>query len=367
MNGIPLMSLWHELGRSHPGEVTSAALSNAIDQFTGVRGYLAAASIGLPPKAAVAAMRADLDAWEDANRDPMGYDVTVENVRGHYARLVGVPETSVAYATQTSTIASMIAASAPDGAEVVCVEGDFTSIVFPFAVRGLTVRSVPLEALAESLTDDTWLVAFSLVQSANGKVADVPAVLEAAKAHGVLTFCDATQGAGVHPFDASQFDFTACHAYKWLCSPRAVGFMTVSDSAAAGLVPIHAGWYAGGDTRWSNIYGPAMNLAADARKFDVSPAWQASIGAEQAVDLFAGLDMDEVWKLTSSLGDALCDGLGIPQQHQAIVSWPDESGTDIKKLIDNGIKVSGRAGRLRASFHLWNDESDVDAVLKTLR
>jgi selenocysteine lyase/cysteine desulfurase len=347
--------------------VTSAALTHAIDQFTGVRGYLAAASIGLPPKAAVAAMRADLDAWEAAERDPMGYDVTVENVRGHYARLVGVPVTDVAYATQTSTVASLIAASAPDGAEVVCVEGDFTSIVFPFAVRGLKVRSVPLEVLAESLTDETWLVAFSLVQSANGKVADVAAILQAAAAHDVLTFCDSTQGAGVHPFDAAAFDFTACHTYKWLCSPRAVAFMTVTGASAELLTPIHAGWYAGGDTRWTNIYGPAMNLSADARKFDVSPAWQASIGAEQAIDLFAGLDMEEVWKLTAGLGDALCDGLGIPQQHQAIVTWADESGEDVKKLIEAGIKVSGRAGRLRASFHLWNDESDVEAVLRVLK
>ncbi|MEO8093921.1 MAG: aminotransferase class V-fold PLP-dependent enzyme [Pseudolysinimonas sp.] len=347
--------------------MTSAALTDAIDQFTGVRGYLAAASIGLPPKKAVAAMRADLDAWEAADRDPMGYDITVDNVRGHYARLVNMPASSVAYATQTSTIASLIAASAPDGAEVVCVEGDFTSIVFPFAVRGLNVRSVPLEALAESLTDNTWLVAFSLVQSANGRVADVAAVVEAARAHDVLTFCDSTQGAGVHPFDASQFDYTACHTYKWLCSPRAVAFMTVADKAGELLTPIHAGWYAGGDTRWTNIYGPAMNLAADARRFDVSPAWQASIGAEQAIDLFAGLDIDEVWKLTSELGDALCDGLDIPQQHQAIVTWADETGEDVKKLVGAGIKVSGRAGRLRASFHLWNDHSDVEAVLRVLR
>jgi selenocysteine lyase/cysteine desulfurase len=346
--------------------VTSAALTDAIDQFTGVRGYLAAASIGLPPKKAVAAMRADLDAWEAADRDPMGYDITVENVRAHYARLVGMPAASVAYATQTSTISSLIAASAPEGAEVVCVEGDFTSIVFPFAVRGLKVRSVPLEALAESLTDETWLVAFSLVQSANGKVADVAAVLEAAAAHDVLTFCDSTQGAGVHPFDASLFDFTACHTYKWLCSPRAVAFMTTKDQAGELLTPIHAGWYAGGDTRWTNIYGPAMNLAADARKFDVSPAWQASIGAEQAIDLFAGLDIGEVWERAAGLGDALCDGLGIPQQRQAIVTWADESGDDVKKLIDAGIKVSGRAGRLRAAFHLWNDESDVEAVLRVL-
>ena len=352
---------------AHPGRVTSAALTDAIDQFTGVRGYLAAASIGLPPKRAVAAMRADLDAWEAADRDPMGYDAIGESTRAHFARLVNVPASAVALASQASTIASVIAASAPEGAEVVCVEGDFTSIAVPFLQRGLKVRGVPLESLAESLTDDTWLVSFSLVQSSNGKVADLPAILEAAAAHDVLTFCDSTQGAGVHPFDSSRFDVTACHAYKWLCSPRGVAFMTISDRASALLTPIHAGWYAGGDDRWSNLYGPTMNLAPDARRFDVSPAWQAMVGAEHAIELFAGLDIAEVWERASSLGDALCDGLGIAQQHQAIVTWPDESGGDVKKLVDNGIKVSGRYGRLRASFHLWNDESDVDAVLKTLR
>ncbi|MEO8262458.1 MAG: aminotransferase class V-fold PLP-dependent enzyme [Pseudolysinimonas sp.] len=346
--------------------MTSAALTDAIDQFTNVRGYLAAASIGLPPKKAVAAMRADLNAWEQADRDPMGYDPIGERTREHYARLANVPVSTVAIASQTSTIASVAAAAAPDGAEVVCVEGDFTSIVFPFLQRGLNVRSVPLEAVAESLTDETWMVVFSLAQSANGRIADVAGIVEAAAAHDVLTFCDSTQAAGVHPWDASLFDVTACHLYKWLCSPRGVAFMTVNERAGALLTPIHAGWYAGED-RWTSIYGPTMNLASNARRFDVSPAWQAMAGAEHAVELFAGLDIAEVWERTTALGDALCDGLGIPQQHQAIVTWPDESGDDVKKLIDAGIKVSGRAGRLRASFHLWNDESDVEWVLRVLK
>lgn len=344
----------------------SAALTDAIDQFTGVRGYLAAASIGLPPKRAVAAMRADLNAWEAADRDPMGYDPIGESTRQHYARLANVASTDVALASQTSTIASVVAAAAPAGAEVVCVEGDFTSIVFPFLQRGLNVRSVPLEAVAESLTDNTWLVVFSLAQSSNGRIADVPAILEAAAAHDVLTFCDSTQAAGVHPWDASLFDVTACHAYKWLCSPRGVAFMTLNARALELLTPIHAGWYAG-DDRWKSIYGPTMDLAKDARGFDVSPAWQAMAGAEHAIELFAALDIAEVWERTAALGDALCDGLGIPQQHQAIVTWPDETGDDVKALIAAGVKVSGRAGRLRAAFHLWNDESDVDAVLRVLK
>jgi hypothetical protein len=83
--------------------------------------------------------------------------------------------------------------------------------------------------------------------------------------------------------------------------------------------------------------------------------------------MFAGLDIAEVWERTSGLGDALCDGLGIPRQGQAIVTWADPDKTDLGKLAAAGIKASGRAGRMRASFHLWNDESDVESVIRALR
>ena len=63
------------------------------------------------------------------------------------------------------------------------------------------------------------------------------------------------------------------------------------------MTPLQAGWYAGDDV-WRSTYGPAMNLAPNARRFDVSPAWQAWIGAEQSLALFAGLDLAEVWAHT---------------------------------------------------------------------
>ncbi|MBF0671040.1 MAG: aminotransferase class V-fold PLP-dependent enzyme [Salinibacterium sp.] len=346
----------------------SASLRAAIDRFdaSAARGYLAAASIGLPIDATVAAMRADLDAWRAARRDPMGYEEVVETTRAHFARLVNIDVARVAIGSQTSVMTSVIAAAVPAGAEVLCVEGDFTSIVFPFLQRAdITVRSVPLDDLAASITDATWLVAFSLVQSSNGRVADAGAVRAAAAAHGCRTLCDATQAAGVHPFDASIYDATVCHAYKWLCAPRGVGFLTVSEPFAAQLTPVHAGWYAG-EQIWQSIYGPGMELAADARRFDVSPAWPCWPGAEPAIGMFADLDIAEVWARTSGLGDLLCDALGIPQQHQAIVTWPDAGGDALGRLTAAGIRASGRAGRLRAAFHLWNDESDVEAVAHAL-
>ena len=226
----------------------SVSLETAAAQFSDASGYLAVASIGLPPRAAVEALKADLDAWFRADRDPQGYDQIVANTRAAYARLVGIGPDRVAAGSQTSVVTALIAAAAPLGAEVLCVDGDFSSIVFPFLQRGdIRVRSVPLSALADSITEKTWLVSFSLVQSATGVVADTAAIVAAASAHGALTYCDVTQAAGVLPVDATQWDATVCHTYKWLCSPRGVAFLTVSPEFQALLTPLQAGWYAGDD------------------------------------------------------------------------------------------------------------------------
>jgi selenocysteine lyase/cysteine desulfurase len=345
---------------------TSLAIETAAAEFGDASGYLAVASIGLPPRAAVEALRTDLDAWFRADRDPQGYDAIIANTRQSYADLVGIAPSRVAAGSQTSVFASLVAAAVPAGAEVLCVDGDFSSIVFPFLQRpDIRVRSVPLSALADAITDETWLVSFSLVQSATGVVADGASIAAAASRHGALTFCDTTQAAGVLPVDATKWDATVCHTYKWLCSPRGVAFLTVSEAMQALMRPIQAGWYAG-DEVWQSCYGPDMRLAPDARQFDVSPAWQAWVGAEQSISLFASLDIDAVWSHASGLGDHLCDALGIPQQHQAIVTWADPDRTDLDRLIAGGIRASGRAGRLRASFHLWNTEADVAAVMNAL-
>jgi selenocysteine lyase/cysteine desulfurase len=342
-------------------------LETARSLFPNQRGYLSAASMGLPPMPTLDALRADLDAWGRADCDPSRYDPIVARARATYARLVGIDASRVALGSQTSVLASVVAAAVPSGAEVLCVDGDFSSMVFPFLQRSdVHTRSVPLAELATSVGPNTWLVAFSHVQSASGAVADVAAITAAAAATGARTLCDLTQSAGVHPVDATLFDATVCHSYKWLCAPRGAALLTMSEAFQALLTPVHAGWFAGNDP-WASCYGPEMLLAADARAFDVSPAWSAWVGAEVSIGLFADLDIDEVWRHSSGLGDALCDGLGIPRQGQAIVTWADADGRDYSRLSAAGVRVASRAGRLRAAFHLWNDLDDVGAALAVLR
>jgi selenocysteine lyase/cysteine desulfurase len=338
--------------------------------FAGGRNYLAACTLGLPPRATVAAITADLESAASGRPDVTAATRAVEDARRSYARLVSAPVSRVAIAAQTSVAVSLIAAAVPDGAEVLCADGDFASLVAPFAHagRGVRLRSVPLGRLADEMTADTWLVAFSLVQSATGEVADAADIVAAAALTDTRTLCDLTQATGWLPVDATLFDATVCHAYKWLCAPRGVAFLTLSPALARELRPVQAGWYSGEDP-WASCYGASAPLAADARRFDVSPAWQAFVGAAPALALFASADPAVIHAHATGLAAHFRAGMDLaePERPSAIVTWPDADGCALARLTASGIIASGRAGRARVAFHVFNDEDDVDRALSALR
>ncbi|GHS86547.1 aminotransferase class V [Actinomycetota bacterium] len=336
-------------------------------EFDRCPGYLNAATMGVPPRATVAALRADLDEWATGSAGAAVYDEAVHRARSAYAALVRSPLDRVAVGSQTSVLAALMADAVPTGGEVLCVEGDFSSMVFPFLVQRdrVSVRQVPLEDLVREIGPRTALVAFSLVQSATGAVADGPGIAEAARAVGAWTFCDVTQAAGWLPVDATMFDATVCAAYKWLCAPRGSAFLTVAERLQESVRPLYAGWYAGLDV-WGSCYGPQMRLADDARRYDVSPAWSVWVGAAVSLELFAAVDPVAVRDHDAALADGLLARCGLPSAGSAVVTLPDPDGTARGRLEAAGCRVAGRAGRVRLAFHVWNDEGDVERAAAAL-
>ena len=345
------------------------AADTARDAFAPAPGYLNAATLGLPPRTVTAAMHAAVDEWAAGKACAVAYDAYVQRARTLYADLVGVGADRVAIGSQTSVFVGLVAAALPDGARVVCVDGDFSSVTYPFLVhadRGVTVRHVPLAHLAEATAEGADVVAFSLAQSATGELADADAVRRAAAEVGALTVCDTTQAAGWLPLEAGDFDVTVCSAYKWLCHPRGAAYLTTTPAVDERLRPINAGWYAG-ESVWDSCYGPGMQLAKDARQFDVSPAWLAWVGAVPALELFCRLDIAAVRDHDVALADALLARLDLAPQGRPVVSLPDPDGAARARLEAAGCSVAGRAGRVRIAFHLWNDETDVDLAARALR
>ncbi|MGW2569314.1 aminotransferase class V-fold PLP-dependent enzyme [Streptomyces sp. NPDC001537] len=330
--------------------------------------YLNTASTGLLPARTVTAMHIAVEAA--AAGDPTDMFADVEASRASFARLVGVPGRRVAAGASVAVYSGLIAASLPEGAEVLTAEGDFSSVVNPFHVRSdLKVRSVPLERVAESVRPGTALVAVSAAQSADGRVADLPAIRQAAREHGARTYIDASQAAGWLDFDADAYDYCASVAFKWLVCPRGVAFLVVPEDLG-GLTPLFAGWVAG-EHPWDACYGPIDELAHSARRFDASPALFSYAGARRSLELLEELGTDAVRAHDLALADRFRAGLAsvghepVPSPGSPIVSVPG-LGRRQGELSSAGVEVSDRAGNLRAAFHLYNTAADVDRLLDVL-
>jgi selenocysteine lyase/cysteine desulfurase len=265
-----------------------------------------------------------------------------------------------------SEFVGQAAACLPAGSRVLVPDVEFTSTLFPFLVqetRGVIVETVAPSRLAEAIDARTDVVAFSAVQMSTGEVADIDAILAAARAHGARTLVDATQGTGWLPIDATRFDILVCTAYKWLMSPRGTSFMVVSDAELESLVPHTAGWYAGADVH-SSYFGPPLRLAQDARRFDLSPAWFSWVGTAPALELVNRIGVDAVYAHDVALANRFRAGLGMEPSNSAIVSADVPGGA--QRLQDAGIVAALRGGRLRASWHVYNTEDDVDTALAAL-
>ncbi|WP_336923121.1 aminotransferase class V-fold PLP-dependent enzyme [Aquipuribacter sp. SD81] len=332
-------------------------------------GYLNASTLGLPPRATATAVHEAVDAWQAGRACAVAYDRHVQASRRLYARLVGVEPSWVAVGSQASVLVAEVAVALPDGARVLTVAGEFSSVCGPFeaqAGRRVSVAAVPLEDLPEAterLRPD--VVAFSLAQSADGRVVDADGVRAAATACGALTVCDTTQAAGWLDVDAAAWDVTVCSAYKWLCAPRGSAFLTVRPAVADRLSGHNAGWYAGEDV-WGSVYGPGLRVAADARRFDVSPAWLAWVGTQTSLEVLLDLPVDVRRRHGADLADALRAHLGWEPAGRPVLVVPDADGRVVAALGDAGVTVASRAGRARVSFHLWNDGDDVDRAADAL-
>lgn len=332
-------------------------------QFPGASGYLDTASLGLPPQSAVEAMSTAIAEWQAGIATAPGYDPYVEGSRTSFATMVGVPRTQVAVGAQVSALAALAVTLLPPGARVLVPEGEFNSIVFPFLTRddlGLEVVTAPLERLAEAVDPGTAMVSFAIAQSSDGRLADAAAIRAAAASAGALTLADATQAAGWLPLRADDYDITVSAAYKWLLSPRGTAFMTVRPEHLERIQPLYAGWYAGEDP-WATIYGLPLRLASDTSRLDLSPGWLAWVGTAAALDLLNEVGVEAIHEHDVRLANLLRDGLGMEAADSPVVSLSLDAGFDASRL--EGLRTAFRSGRLRAGFHLYNTEADVERLL----
>jgi selenocysteine lyase/cysteine desulfurase len=333
---------------------------------TAVRGYLDSATYGLPPRSALAAMEEALAGWRTGRRW-RDWEEDGEACRSLFAGLVGARAEDVALVTAASVGVGLVAASLPaePGSNVVLYERDFTSALLPWRgleKRGVELRLAPLERLADAVDERTAVVCVSLVQSAEGRVADLAAL----RATGARILLDATQAVGTFPVDVAGVDYLVAHAYKWLLCPRGLAFLFVSPDHQAEIEPWTAGWKSRVDP-YEDYYG-LPELTADAARLDVSLPWFSAAGGRASLELFASLGVERIAEHNLGLARSLTGALGLPEPDSPIVRLDvEDAESAARRLQEAGIACSLRGGSVRLSFHLYNDETDVELAAAALR
>ena len=352
----------------------------------------ARAADALTRYAAALTGRAGLD-WKQWGRE-------TDLLRQRAARLIGADD-SVGGARSVSVVPNTTAglafvASGLDwkpGDSIVTTASEFPANLAPWldlARLGVEVRRIPTRDGAFTADDvvaacgpRTRLVSLSAVAFHTGFFAPVDAVGEFCRSRGIVFGLDGIQAVGAVEVDVvrARAGFLSADGHKWMMGPEGCGILfTTPDLRQRLRAP--SGWLnmkrtAPGDFR----IGESIDYVSDAARFEVGALPTPGVYALSAsLDLLLTFGIPTVRKRIGKVLAVLVEGLprlgwepvlfdGPPRS--GILSARPPAGVDPRRVVQHlesqGIAATARAGFLRLSPHVGNDEEEAERVLTALR
>lgn len=244
-----------------------------------------------------------------------------------------------------------------------------------------------LDRLDEILHPDTRLVAITQCSNVTGAETDVARVVAAARAVGAQVLLDGAQGAPHGPVDlpALGVDYYAFSGHK-VYGPTGIGVLWGRQEALAALPPFLVG-----GQMIREVTLQTATFADPPRRFEAgTPPLGGAVGLGAVLDWLGGLDWTAVRAHERNLTRRAIEGLlGLPgvrivgptdlDRRGPVVSFVAEGIDSLelcRRLDRDGLALRsghhcaqplhdamGVPGTARASFALYNLESDVDALV----
>ncbi len=377
--------------------------------------YLDSASSAQRPVQVLDAMR-EYDETTHANVHRGVYSIAEEATRRFEAartnvgRFIGapVPSREIVFAKNATEGLNLVAhtwgrANLHAGDVIVLTEMEHHANIVPWHMlaeeRGLTIRWIPVDddgqlVLSElgRLVDGAKLVGVSCMSNVLGTLNPVRDIADVAHGAGAVVVADAAQSVPHLPTDvvALGVDFLAFSSHKML-GPTGIGVLWGREELLSALPPFLGGGEMILDVRKDGFTPNDLPWRFEAG----TPPITEAIGLGAAVDYLRAVGMDAVRAHEISLttyamdtlherfgGDIVIFGPPDPRDRGGVLSFAfrDIHPHDISQVLDEyGVCV--RAGHhcakplmrrlgvnatARASFGLYNDESDVDTLARAL-
>ncbi len=332
-----------------------------------------------------------------------------EDARAKVARFIGAPSANEVIFTKNATEALNLVAQSWGRANLGAGDAVVLSLmehhanIVPWqmlaAEKGFEIRWIPVTddghldlADLDRLLDGAKLLSFTSMSNVLGTLTPVDQLVAAARSVGAVVCIDACQSVPHLPTDVAAMgaDFVAFSGHKML-GPGGIGVLWGRAELLDAMPP-----FLGGGGMILNVTTDGFIAEGIPAKFEAgTPPIADAVGLGAAVDYLEAIGMDAVRRheveltgyalrtLTDALGDDLTIyGPSEPAERGGVLSLAlrDVHAHDISQILDEHAvcirpghhcakplmrryEVSATA---RASFYVYNDESDVDALAAAL-
>ena len=329
-----------------------------------------------------------------------------EAARARLAGFLGAQDDEVIFVRNATEALNLVAyawglANLRAGDEILLTEMEHHANLVPWQLAaqrtGAQIKAVPvtaagrldLDAFEALLSERTRVFAVTQMSNVLGTVNPVAELAAAARERGALVVVDGAQGAPHLPVrvDELNADFYALSGHKML-GPTGAGVLWGRREVLGQLPP-----FLGGGSMIDRVEITSSSYAAPPQRFEAgTPAIAEAIGLGAAAEYLEKLGMDDVWEHDRRLTRYALERLReVPDLHLygpegedrgAVVAFnlgslhPHDLAT---ALDERGVAVRtghhcaqplhrrlGVAATARASFYVYNDESDVDRLLEAL-
>jgi len=315
----------------------------------------------------------------------------IENeTRKLVADLIGVDSENVIFLSSTSRCLDVAIKSIEwePGDNIVFSDTEFLTTEFTGALlkqHGIASKIVQSdhgyltpEDYDREIDSRTKLVVASSVSYKTGLILDIEGVSRVTRAKGALLFMDGIQGLGSVETKANHADFFASGTFKWLFGMHGISIFYVNPLILDRLDVPYVGYHSVIQMFTPNRTSE-FELWPDARRFQEGlPNYAGICLLRNSLLAISEVGIEKIFEKNRRLMKTLLselDKLGIqpfgydmPDRHSPIVAFETPDFERIgAALIEAGIIIWAKDGRVRTSPHFYNSEADILRFASTLK
>lgn len=309
-----------------------------------------------------------------------------EKVRTTLAEYINASRDEIGFTTNTSHGMNLVAQMLQHKGTVLTMRDEFPSTTFPWLNRKVPVKfaepenhTYPLEVIKKALTPDVRILVASYVQYKTGYRQDLEELGAFCKEHNLIFVVNATQALGIFPVDVknTHIDFLVFTGLKWATAGYGIGGLFINKKWLHNESFPFAGW------RSVKEPGIMDNLALDLKN-ETSvieagcPHFPNIFALGGALSLFNRIGQKNITERVIFLNrlienkiremgiDVICQKEDNHRSGILIARIP-EAKKVVSALGEKNIIVSARGEGVRISASIFNNEQDVEILIRGLK